>query len=674
MIQTIKLQSAPKVEIEVFSGDPLEYDYFMESFKDVVENLVEDPKQRLVRLLKFTDGDAKELIKHCVHAEPETCYKEAIKLLEKEYGNPLRMSCAYLEKLKNWPPIKNNDVIALKRLHRFLLHCIAFQKKGHIDLDSPLTIRCVQLVLPINMQDGWTGKVSKVRRKKKLEATFADFVDFVEEWCERLSDPVYARGKSKEVKTLKTEIKEVKPKVSCPDCGMQHDMDDCPKFLAKTAREKKDLLFKAKMCFSCYGKDHLASKCENKRKCKTCGNEHPSALHGVSFKILAIQQKRGNATCIVPVRLRHESWGDKEIEVYALLDECSDGTFISETILHEFDDSVKRNTTVEVDTINMKNEIEAVAIRNLIVRGSKELETAYGLEEIKLPETFSQGRIPMDKADILRAGDVEKWDYLKEVARDLPSAKNIPFGLLIGNNCPKALEPLKVIASRNSGPYATRSRLGWYVSAPQEEEVQYSFKCSNIKVTENQVKETSISNVLQEMWREDFIEKASEKKALSKEDRIFLEEMKRSIKTSAGHYVLPLPLRKKVSKGADERPDSRVNKEHFIKNVHNIDDNESAKQVQEAASRGYRISQKMERGCAQEIQIISPQRSLAVAEGVPHGSCYVTMPDNRGQILNRLRYTKKRMQHDRKFKEARRCGGRSQPFLRQRVSGRRGTC
>jgi len=39
-------------------------------------------------------------------------------------------------------------------------------------------------------------------------------------------------------------------------------------------------------------------------------------------------------------------------------------------------------------------------------------------------------------------------------------------GLLIGDNCPKALEPMQVIQSRNGGPYAYHSRLGWCVAGP----------------------------------------------------------------------------------------------------------------------------------------------------------------------------------------------------------------
>ena len=86
MVQTLKLQSAPKADIDTFGGNPLEYNYFLESFKDVVEKLIDDPRQRLIRLLKYTRGDAKELIKHCIHEEADTCYDTALRLLEKEYG------------------------------------------------------------------------------------------------------------------------------------------------------------------------------------------------------------------------------------------------------------------------------------------------------------------------------------------------------------------------------------------------------------------------------------------------------------------------------------------------------------------------------------------------------------------------------------------------------------
>ena len=52
------------MEIETFTGNLLNYHYFMAVFKEVVQYKIDDPHGRLVRLLKYTEGKARETIKH----------------------------------------------------------------------------------------------------------------------------------------------------------------------------------------------------------------------------------------------------------------------------------------------------------------------------------------------------------------------------------------------------------------------------------------------------------------------------------------------------------------------------------------------------------------------------------------------------------------------------------
>ena len=54
------------MEIDTFKGDSLEYHYFMSVFTEAVGNKVNDPRSRLVRLLKFTEAETVENIKHCI--------------------------------------------------------------------------------------------------------------------------------------------------------------------------------------------------------------------------------------------------------------------------------------------------------------------------------------------------------------------------------------------------------------------------------------------------------------------------------------------------------------------------------------------------------------------------------------------------------------------------------
>ena len=67
----------------------------MSSFREAVERKVDDPHGRLVRLLKFTDGEAKETIRHCIQQPAEIGCRLAKSLLEDHYGNPHCILAAY---------------------------------------------------------------------------------------------------------------------------------------------------------------------------------------------------------------------------------------------------------------------------------------------------------------------------------------------------------------------------------------------------------------------------------------------------------------------------------------------------------------------------------------------------------------------------------------------------
>ena len=91
----VKQQSAPDVDLDVFDGNPCEYDYFMTLFHELVEKRIEDPRGRLTHLIKYTKGDRKEIIKHCVQQPAAVGCDNANKLLEQRYGNPCSIMSMY---------------------------------------------------------------------------------------------------------------------------------------------------------------------------------------------------------------------------------------------------------------------------------------------------------------------------------------------------------------------------------------------------------------------------------------------------------------------------------------------------------------------------------------------------------------------------------------------------
>ena len=100
MCKLLQYQGGPEVETDKFNGNPLEYQYFVSMFKQVVEKKVSDQTGKLKRLLKFIGGEAKDLIKHCIHLPPETGYETAVRLLNNRYGNPHYLLASYRKEKK----------------------------------------------------------------------------------------------------------------------------------------------------------------------------------------------------------------------------------------------------------------------------------------------------------------------------------------------------------------------------------------------------------------------------------------------------------------------------------------------------------------------------------------------------------------------------------------------
>ena len=64
------------------------------------ETKIKDQRGRLTRLIKYTAGEAKELIKEFIHNDSANCFDQPISMLEKECGDPQRLASAFLKELR----------------------------------------------------------------------------------------------------------------------------------------------------------------------------------------------------------------------------------------------------------------------------------------------------------------------------------------------------------------------------------------------------------------------------------------------------------------------------------------------------------------------------------------------------------------------------------------------
>ena len=118
----------PQPEVPKFKGNPMDFKTFLMAFDTHIQSKVITSTDRLYFLDQHLVGEAKELISGCLHMEPDEGYLEARRLLEKEYGDPYKVSSAYMRKLTTWPTLKYDDRPALKSLSIFLRKCNSAMK------------------------------------------------------------------------------------------------------------------------------------------------------------------------------------------------------------------------------------------------------------------------------------------------------------------------------------------------------------------------------------------------------------------------------------------------------------------------------------------------------------------------------------------------------------------
>ena len=378
----LRQQLTPDNNIPVFKGNPLEYHYFMSPFKVAVECKIDDFHGRLVRLLKFTDGEAKETIQHCIEQSPEVGYRLAKTLLEEHYGNSHRILVAYHKESKSCASLKQGDSSAYRKFYNFLIKCESIMSRQQWNaLDTPDVLCSLISKLPGNARDRWNRRELNLRRHEQREPELANLIEFVEKEVVLVNDPLFSKevlkectdknekvNKKRRTKTYVTKTSEQAKErndgsklIECQICGDGHDADYCSIFNGQTVEERRKTLARKKLRHGCYTQitaDHNARTCKTQRTCRICNQKHRTGLHGYISKKKGINIKNGGdstkgndggdgntllqsnfaevdvkcasncflaniiSMCVVPVKLSHATT-KKEVSTLAMLDNCS---------------------------------------------------------------------------------------------------------------------------------------------------------------------------------------------------------------------------------------------------------------------------------------------------------------------------------------------------------------
>ena len=590
----ISRSTLPLAEVPRFSGNVMEYRSFIRAFEARIAGRVEDAAEKLYYLDQYVTGKAKDLVKGCMHLEPSRGYDEARRMLEKRYGNPSRVVTAYMERLANWPPLKGS-VPALDEFSLFLVGCKNAMEvtPGLSEMGSPQTMKMIVEKLQPGMQDRWRRLGYKITEDQRRLVKFADLVEFVEREAAIATDPVFGREEMmKDTHRVKMPTEKTAKRSSfatgvrgagepggaqsserkCYYCQGPHMLHDCPILVQKNMAERTNFIRERRLCFGCLGTGHVVSQCRRRSYCRICKKKHVTVLHDADLQA-AVNQAReenhqntrstvrgpvggwqrsdevqasnahvsavsegGGSMNIVPVKIFPAGQHEHAVMTYAFLDNGSSASFISSTLLAQLDvPSAQR--TLTLTTVSGKK------VLHTQVTGGLEVSNLDKDSSIPLPPLYTLDSLPVSREEIPRQSDADDWPHLQGIS--LPEAgHDVEVGLLIGYNCPKALEPLEVVRSEEGGPYAVRTAFGWTIAGPRRESTvtegreNHRARVHRIKIDKNP------DEMIRHLFNAEFGDNMSSTElGLSQEDRLWKSKIEDSVKIRDGHYELALPFR-----------------------------------------------------------------------------------------------------------------------------------
>jgi hypothetical protein len=605
--QLINVSRLPIPEPGVFDGNPLDYPSWKSAFTTLIDCRNISPAERIHYLKQYLAGEAKQCVENFLLIPSNDSYTEALKLIDKRFGDNFTIAQAFKAKIEGWPKIGPKDYVSLRKFSDFLRQCeVAYRSNSSLRvLDDDVQNREMLTKLPDWVVSKWAKRVHKARQNFEFPK-FSEFVAFMVEESDIACDPltlslnerrVSVQNKSLSLPRTCNAIKSL----HCTYCNKDnHEIEGCTVLRQKSYEEKKEFITSKGLCFGCLKAGHMAKNCKERLECTLCKGRHPTAMHGrrqptnseVDRKT-EINELKPNITCredsvdmgkggghgsevkmygkqesdskhitlltndhairrctmIVPVYVTHHSNPTTEVLTYALLDSQSDTSFIDEGLcmqlgIEGIPTTLRLSTmTAECDTIASKR------VTGLTVRGFNSSES------VSLPVLYSHGQIPANRESIPTADVAKHWPYLRPMTKHLMPKSQCMVGLLIGYNCPRALMPREVIPAVGNGPFAQCTALGWGIVGPidytEDLESKTDHSCFNTCDSSftgaRIVLRTSAKEIISPQEIMQFFKREEghmQGLGLSVEDKRFLSIMEQQTrKLDDNHYEMPLPWR-----------------------------------------------------------------------------------------------------------------------------------
>ena len=148
--QLVNISRLPVPEPGVFEGDPLEYPSWRSAFSTLIDRRDIAPAERVHYLRRYLAGEARQCVENFLLIPSDDSYHEAIKLIEKRFGNSFSIAQAFKSKIETWPKVSAKDYTGLRKFSDFLRQCeVSYRSNPSLRvLDDDVQNRVILSKLP----------------------------------------------------------------------------------------------------------------------------------------------------------------------------------------------------------------------------------------------------------------------------------------------------------------------------------------------------------------------------------------------------------------------------------------------------------------------------------------------------------------------------------------------
>ena len=446
-----------KIEVPKFSGNILEYQDWKQTFQAMVESRTEDTATKLLYLKDCMKGELADLIKSVGHRT--TAYHAAWAILETRFGGKKRLERIVYDCICNFKMVKTSKELA--DFDSGLRSAMA--RLMELDIVPP-TYNMIASKLSETYLREYFNFLQKEKKEEDVES-LQEFIEqkakenaFVEETIKGASSVSSGARRPYAYAHHGSSQKEDK----CAACGSpEHAIWRCTKFRGQNIHEKTQVIKKGGLCFKCLRSGHVADKCEMKmRNCGIdgCTRKHNKLLHSpeepkeenerISQTNHATGRKMKYTLRVVPVLVFAHKEKTKVIK-YALLDDGSDQSFVTERLANEMGLQGKRKRK-KVSTL-LQTEVMECREVDVTIQATTGNKTVFKLKRV-------------DTVKRALRNITANWQIARQDYRHL---QGIPFpevdpeadiDLLIGADHPELMRSLREVSGEPGEPIARLMR------------------------------------------------------------------------------------------------------------------------------------------------------------------------------------------------------------------------